>query len=376
MSVLPRPVPAHVRGPAGPVPRSSWSAAPEPAAAMAALRWLTFVPVAAVTGLLLLSVVAPGAARTVAVPLAVVGALVGVPHGAVDHLIPWWWGGSVPGAGRGPVAIGLFGLAYAGVAALALTAFLFVPTPALVAFLVLSALHFGRGEVATSAERAGRPAPGFRTDQLISLAHGLVVVGMLLWARPAQVGPLLRPLSPWLADASTRSRPVGLVLVAAVVLAGLVVLLRAGRRGEAAELGLLAVTFTVAPPLAAFGVYFGAWHALRHTGRLLDLARGRRMATGHPDRGWGPSGALLARAAALPTLGALATMVALFLARDLASLQAEVGVLLALTFPHAAVVWALDRHESLDRHDAGDRPVEAGNRWPVRAPVPAPVRRS
>lgn len=355
MSVLPRPVPVHVRGPAGPVSASTTqgtpSARPAPVAAMAGLRWLTFVPVGAVTGLVVLSVVAAGAARTVAVPLAVVGALVGVPHGAVDHLIPWWWGSPAAGRGgsRGAVAIGLFGLAYAAVAALALTAFLLVPTPALVAFLVLSALHFGRGEVATSAERAGRPAPGLRTDRVVSVAHGLVVVGMLLWARPAQTDPLLRPLSPWLADASVRSRPTGLVLVAGVVLTALVVLLRAGRRGEAAELGLLAVTFAVAPPLAAFGVYFGAWHALRHTGRLLDLARGRRSATGHPDRGWGPSGALLARAAALPTAGALATMVALWLARDLASLQAEVGVLLALTFPHAAVVWALDRHQSGDR---------------------------
>lgn len=335
---------------------------------MRELRWLTVVPVAAVAGLLVLAVLAPAPTRTAAVPLAVVGALVGVPHGAVDHLIPWWWASSGqaggPGTGRrGPLTLGLFALAYAGVAALALTALLVAPTAALVAFLALSALHFGRAEVATSAERAGRPTPGGRAEHPVSVAHGLVVVGLLVWARPDQTDPLLRPLSPWLADASVRSRSAGLVLVAAVVVTGLAVLLRAGRRVEAAELGLLAVTFAVAPPLAAFGVYFGAWHALRHTGRLLDLARRRRGDTGHPDLGWGPSGALLARAAALPTAGALATMAALWLARDLASLQAEVGVLLALTFPHAAVVWALDRHEAGDRHPGGQ-------------PVPARVRRS
>lgn len=341
---------------------------------MRELRGLTVVPVAAVAGLLLLAVVAPTQTRAIAVPLAVVGAIVGVPHGAVDHLIPWWWASSAPagepGTGRGgPLTLGLFALAYASVAALALTALLVAPTAALVAFLALSALHFGRGEVATSAERAGRPAPGGRAEQPAALAHGLVVVGLLVWARPDQTDPMLRPLSPWLADAAVRSRSAGLELVAAVVVTGLVVLLRAGRRVEAAELGLLAVTFAVAPPLAAFGVYFGAWHALRHTGRLLDLTRRRREDTGHRDRGWGPSGALLARAAALPTAGALATMAALWLVRDLASLQAEVGVLLALTFPHAAVVWALDRHETLDRHGAGDR-------HPGGQPVPAPVRRS
>lgn len=327
--------------------------------AMRDLSWLTILPITALGALLVLCVLAPGSAARGALPVAVVGALLGVPHGAVDHLVPWWWGAHGDGrhqtgpAVPGPATVrrtlwglGSFVAAYAAVAALALVALLRCPTPTLLVFFVLSAAHFGRGEVVTAAERAGRPIPRMSADRVVAAAFGTAVVGQLLWARPAQTNPLLRPLSPWLADAALRSRTVGLLAVAVVVALGLVVLLRARRRLEAAELALVAATFAVAPPLAAFGVYFGAWHAVRHTGRLLDLARSRRREPGGPGTGWWPAGRLLLRSAALPTTAALTTVLALWLLRDLASFQAEVGVLLALTFPHAAVVWALDRRQA------------------------------
>ncbi|MEO7745626.1 MAG: Brp/Blh family beta-carotene 15,15'-dioxygenase, partial [Actinomycetota bacterium] len=316
-----------------------------------ALPFLTLVPVAAIGSLLILAVAAPTTTASLALPLALGGAALGIPHGAVDHLVPWWWDALDPrGASRRPstARLALFAGAYAAVAALALAAFLLAPTPALAAFLVLSAVHFGRGEVVTSAERAGRRVPTFRDDWSLALAHGGVVVGLLLWARPSDTNSLLGGLSPRLADLvlSTRVPALGLVVVAVAV--ALVVLLRAGRVLEAAELALLAATFTLAPPLAAFGVYFGLWHSLRHTGRLLDLARAatRAGAGVHGDPGWPTAGRVLARAAALPAAVALLAVLGLWWARDLAGLQAEVAVLLALTFPHAVVVWGLDRRRS------------------------------
>lgn len=327
-------------------PGTSPATAPD---AMRDLSWLTIVPVGALATLLALSVVAPGAASRCALPVAVVGALLGVPHGAVDHLVPWWWG-AAPNAGapgrRTVWGLGIFIAAYAAVAALALAALLVLPTPTLLVFFVLSAAHFGRGEVVTAAERAGKPAPRLSADWAVAAGFGVAVVGLLLWARPAETNPLLRPLSPWLADGALRTRTAGLLVVAVAVAIGLVVLLRARRWLEAVELVLVTVTFAVAPPLAAFGVYFGGWHAVRHTGRLLDLARSRRRELGQ-GAGWWPAGTLLLRSAALPTVAALGTVLALWLLRDLASFQAEVGVLLALTFPHAGVVWALDRRQAV-----------------------------
>ena len=90
-----------------------------------------------------------------------------------------------------------------------------------------------------------------------------------------------------------------------------------GRTREAGELLLVAAVFALAPPLAAFGAYFGLWHAVRHTGRLLDLSR----AAGGDAR-WRPAVTRLARAAALPTAAALTAVAALWLLADTAGLQA------------------------------------------------------
>jgi hypothetical protein len=98
----------------------------------------------------------------------------------------------------------------------------------------------------------------------------------------------------------------------------------------------------VVHPFAAFGVYFGLWHALRHGARLVELAAGDD-----------PLRAGLRRVtvqALLPTAGALAFLAAVvatarYAPPSLATglLAAELATLVGLTFPHAIVVGALDR---------------------------------
>lgn len=315
---------------------------------MAALPLLTILPVAALVALVVLSLLAPHTAESLAVPIAVVGAALGIPHGAVDHLVPRWSTTSSGSRSCGiPRATRLvaFVVAYAGVAGLAFTSSLIMPSVTIVAFLVLSALHFGRGEVVTAAERAGRAIPGPREEWAATVAPGLVVVGLLLWARPDRTAELVRPMSSWLARVLPASAPLGLALVAVAVVVAIAVQLSRHRFLDAAELALLTLAFAVAPPLAAFGIWFGLWHAVRHTGRLLDLAR-QSSASVPSSRDWWSAARRLIVAGSLPSLAALSAVAAMWLLRDLAGLHAEIGVLLALTFPHAAVVAALDRNEA------------------------------
>ncbi|MDQ2852279.1 MAG: Brp/Blh family beta-carotene 15,15'-dioxygenase [Actinomycetota bacterium] len=315
---------------------------------MAALPLLTILPIAALVALVVLSLLAPHTAESLAVPIAVVGAALGIPHGAVDHLVPRWSTTSADSrsyATTRATRLLAFVVAYAGVAGLAFTASLIIPSVTIVAFLVLSALHFGRGEVVTTAERAGRAVPGPREEWAATVAPGLVVVGLLLWARPDRTAELVRPMSSWLARVLPSSAPVGLLLVAVAVVVAIAVQLSRHRFLDAAELVLLTLAFAVAPPVAAFGVWFGLWHAVRHTGRLLDLAR-QPSASVPSSRDWWNAARRLLVAGSLPSLAALSAVAAMWLLRDLAGLHAEIGVLLALTFPHAAVVAALDRNEA------------------------------
>lgn len=295
------------------------------------------LPVVTALALVLVALVSPRAVEQAAPTLAVGGILLGVPHGAVDHLVPGWLTLRAP---RGAWIVRVVS-GYLGVALLATIALLLAPDIAVGVFLLVSALHFGWGEVAFAAERRGRPVPPLRGNSLPPVAHGLAVVGLPLLQWPEISRQVLAPLAPHLGDLLTaRAGPSSVLVVLAVVGAAAASLVRKGRHHEAGELLLVTVLFALVTPLAAFGVYFGLWHAVRHTSRLLPLI--------DPD---GPARRRLTRyaaAAAAPTL--LATVALAVVAAGLSTsargepvVGAGLAVLLALTFPHVGVVALLDR---------------------------------
>lgn len=288
----------------------------------------------------------------VQVAVAAVGIVAGIPHGAVDHVVAVRL---APGPPRGAVVTMATVLAcYVAVAGLAATALLVAPTVSTAVFLLVAAAHFAWGEVTFAAGRRGRPL-AHRDSVVAATVLGLVLVGLPLSSEQGRAA--LAVLAPGLVDALDRvldalpGGPVTLppagvtvpVVVLLVVVAAVVMLAvgawRGGRRREAAEVGVLLALFLAAPPLVAFGVYFGAWHALRHTRRLVDL-----LAPGGARRAQARA---FVRAAALPTLGALGVLAALWTMRSHSDVVATgVSLLLALTFPHVVVVAALDRRRA------------------------------
>ncbi len=252
--------------------------------------------------------------------LLVAAGLLGLPHGAVDHLALGWARGRT-GSAR-PVVL----LAYA-LAAAAAGAALTVPVPALLVLLLLSAAHFAEGEAAFDRLRGGTGAA------LPAAALGLVVVAVPLVLRPGAAGPLLLSLDPALPAVLARIRLPLLAVTSVLVLAGLASSWRAGQRRVVGELALVAAGAIFAPPLVIFSAWFAGWHGPRHLVRLAALepvgdgrARVRRLALG----------------ATGPTVVAVLGLTTLVLV--LGQLPGAVlVVLLALTVPHAAVVGRLDR---------------------------------
>jgi Brp/Blh family beta-carotene 15,15'-monooxygenase len=303
-------------------------------------------------GLLLAAgLLAPAAVAAAALPIAVAGILTGIPHGAVDHVVPGW----LAHRSLRPSALAGLVAAYVAVAAAGTAALRWAPTPTVLAFLAVSAWHFGRAEVVVSAAAARRPVPAASDDLPLTLAHGLVTTLLPAAAWPAVALPLLGALAPGLAGIAPRTLDAAGVGV--VALAGLVAahLLARGRVADGVQLALLTATFALVHPLAAFGVYFGGWHALRHGARLAEVAAGD-----------GPLRRGLYRylaQAAVPT-----GLAVVFLAAILVGLRsgggpsplltAELATLLALTFPHAAVVAGMDRALRLRGRRRPDRPPE------------------
>ena len=281
------------------------------------------------------------------------GFLLGLPHGAVDHLLParhrW--------VRRGPAGLLAVLVGYLGLAALTFAALRLASPVVLPVLLAVSVLHFGAGDLATAdnpdpsdgprpsdSSTATRPSSSW-SRLFGALARGGPVLAGPLLAWPAATGAALATVGLGKAPSLTTETLVGVVLLSLSTTYAFVAL-RGGRLVGAAEVVLLVALFTVAPPLAAFGVYFGLWHGLRHTARLLaddpantaDLTAGR---TGRP----------LLRfltAAAVPSVVALATVIVLVgLTVDHADLVGPVfAALLALTVPHVVIVgrWDVDQH--------------------------------
>ena len=314
--------------------------------------------VAALVGVLIAQALLPDLLQRTTVGLAVIGILIGVPHGAVDHMVPFWISGTRPGARSMTLVLGQ----YLGVAALAAAALVLAPDLAVTAFLIASAAHFGfaenefRGlaenELRGMAENkfrgqaeselrglAGRPPPTRRLDLLRAVAHGGAVVLLPLSLWHPQVTQVLGGLAPLYAG-DHLARLADVLAVGVILLnAGLALAaLRRGRWWEAGQIALIVMVFVVVPPLAAFAVYFGGWHAIRHTGRLLALP--------------GAGGAALSRSAAwrryllhaaLPTLTVVAAMGLIWADHSRPVIAGALAVLVAITAPHLFTVAALDR---------------------------------
>lgn len=289
--------------------------------------------------LVLAPFVSAGTAATVTFLVAGVGFLAGVPHGAVDHLLLSRMTGR-------PLAEVV--LAYAAAAVAAWSLLTWAGAVAWVVVVGLSVAHFGLGEL-----QVWRGSTGWRPGRVVSLAATVAGAGALLvpLARSGDLlGAVAAALSPGLALVITAD-PVRLGVAITWAVAACVAAAAAWRAGHATVVGdlvLIGALAALLPPLAAFAVWFGGWHAVRHTGRLLADEPGCAALVAAGRTG----SALLrfGRLAALPSAAALVVIVALAAlatsAVDPVRGIAEVlRVLLALTVPHMLVVLWFDRRD-------------------------------
>jgi Brp/Blh family beta-carotene 15,15'-monooxygenase len=199
------------------------------------------------------------------VALAITALAIGIPHGALDHLI------TLPK--NQPKKMAIFVSIYVAVAVVAVIGILKFNTIGFCIVLLMSAVHFGIGDAAFINEidkRAGSkdklnrylyiPAAGF-TPVFIPLVNSASTDAL------AKVNPSLINWHQGL------DREI-LFTVSIFALLALLVLAANKRIRESIDIALLLSLALFTPPLIAFAVYFGCWHAMRHTARLtLSLPR-------------------------------------------------------------------------------------------------------
>ena len=283
-------------------------------------------------GLLVWFALAPASAeRAALIPLLVGMIFLGLPHGALDHLVP---ARMAVGWGRRPVTMALYLAGYAGLAAAYLALWTVAPVMAFVGFLVATVVHWGQGDVDFLERFLGRRRAGVGGHLAAVVLRGALPVAVPVVAQPDVAADLLA-----MAAAATGgavggdidlAAPIvrwGLGIVLAVSLSAYLFGLRStwtswvDRSVDMAEVALLAALFALVPAYLAIGTYFIAWHALRHLARLLLLRDDEARTI---DRG--------------DLLGPVAR-----LARDLVPIT-----LLALGFLAALTVWAGPRIDGVE----------------------------
>lgn len=270
------------------------------------------------------------------VVIALLALAIGIPHGALDHLVTLPRGSVLKMSG--------FILTYVLVALLAVIAILQWNVIGFILVLIMSAIHFGIGDAAFISEIDRR------SDQPKKFAK-------YLYAGAAGTLPVVIPLvSPKATSAlaEVNSELINwhqgldsdfLLWVMIVTVIALLRLVQRRREGDALDLVLLYVLAITAPPLVAFAVYFGCWHAMRHTARLtLTLPRSQReYAEGNSGRAF--FGAVWPGVPALVGTFLIAMLIIVFRGDSLNSQFLWVTLVLvwALTVPHMAVTAGLDR---------------------------------
>jgi Brp/Blh family beta-carotene 15,15'-monooxygenase len=193
------------------------------------------------------------------VVVAVIALAIGIPHGALDHLV------TLPKAQ--PIKMAIFIASYVAVALIAVIAILKFNVIGFILVLFMSAVHFGIGDAAFISEIDRRSNITTKLNQWFYIpAAGFTPVFIPLVNSASTRA--LESVNPALIDWHQGWDLEIINGVTAFTTVSIVVMIIGKRFREGIDLALLLVLALVAPPLIAFAIYFGCWHAMRHTARL------------------------------------------------------------------------------------------------------------
>jgi len=198
----------------------------------------------------------------VQIVLAVIALAIGIPHGAIDHLI------TIPRESTKKFIV--FVVIYTLVAIVAALAIAHWNLVGFQLVVLMSALHFGFGDSAfanegqTAAHRDGYPK--------LALASYAIPAGFLPVVLPLtdkRTLDVLQELNPTLINwAGTFTQLLRNSTISFSIFS-ILLLVVVKNNSLGIDLVLLLALSFFAPPLVAFAVYFGFWHAIRHTARLV-----------------------------------------------------------------------------------------------------------
>jgi len=270
------------------------------------------------------------------ISLAVIALIIGIPHGALDHLV------TLPK--DKPAKMALFVIIYVLIAVAAVWAILRWNVLGFQLVVIMSAAHFGIGDAAfiAESERLNNGVSKSLTDRLIyALPAGLLPVFVPLTSD--LTNSALAEVNPQLINWAGSNSNLIHLLVLLIAASSLFILVLKRDDKSAMDLALLAALSILTPPLVAFAIYFGLWHALRHTARLtLNLSKSEiAYQNNEPKRAF--INAVIPGIPALIGTFIVAAVLAATNPDNSRLLWSILVVIWALTVPHMMVTAKLDK---------------------------------
>ena len=270
--------------------------------------------------------------------IALIALAVGIPHGALDHLV------TLPRASFTKMA--LFVAIYVAIAIVAVWSILAFNVVGFIGVVVMSALHFGIGDAAFISEqnRAHGVKPGPRWSQaLYALSAGSlpVVVPLTNSQSTSALSAVNKELVNWHGGWDREL----LVCVISLSIFAIVGLFIVGRQRDAIDLMILTALALTTPPLVAFAAYFGLWHAMRHTARLTLNLKSSQKSIAENQAGRAFMQAIIPGIPALVGTFIVSLLIGIRTPGKLTDdyLWLSLVVVWALTVPHMMVTAKLDR---------------------------------
>lgn len=272
------------------------------------------------------------------VVIALIALAVGIPHGALDHLV------TLPKSSIKKMTV--FIIIYVAIAIAAVLAILQWNVYGFIGVVIMSALHFGVGDTAFINEQ----------DRALGKPHAKRVA-QIFYALTAGSLPVVIPLTN--ADSTSALSAVNAdlvnwhggwdqeltTLVTVLYVLTVMSLVATARWRDLIDINLLLVLSFFTPPLVAFAAYFGLWHAMRHTARLTLNLKSSQESIRMNKPGKAFTQAVLPGIPALVGTFIVSFAIALLTPGKISDeyLWLSLVVVWALTVPHMMVTARLDK---------------------------------
>ena len=269
--------------------------------------------------------------------MAVTALAIGIPHGALDHLV------TLPR--KKPVLMALFIAIYVAIALVAIWAILQWNVVGFIAVVLMSATHFGIGDSAFIRELDQHKNRGGAKLPVWAYASAAGILPVFIPLVNSKSASALEQVNPLLVNWDHGYSAEIQIAVAVITTLSILILLSRKRIRDCVDLLLLAGLASFAPPLVAFAIYFGCWHAMRHTSRLTSLLPSAMKAY---EDGRGLQAFSKAVIPGLPALLGTFIFIALLAAFSRTNIDGDflwltLVTVWALTVPHMLVTAKLDR---------------------------------